>query len=155
MFPVHPYVVPERGAPLTRDRENVVVDGEPYVLPRRQEDAAVRAYELHIAPSPTELGPNCQIGVATTARHDAQLLQRDLGCPIFERFVYRRPELLACDEVEEERRGDDRQRDRSGGGYCYARPKRHDSRSAYPTPRTVWIRRGAPPSSVLRRRYPI
>ena len=28
----------------------------------------------------------------------------------------------------------------------------HDSRSAYPTPRTVWISRGFPPTSVLRRR---
>ena len=28
----------------------------------------------------------------------------------------------------------------------------HASRSTYPTPRTVWMRRGSPPSSSLRRR---
>ena len=33
-----------------------------------------------------------------------------------------------------------------------ARAKAHPSRRAYPTPRTVWIRRGLPPASVLRRR---
>ena len=44
---------------------------------------------------------------------------------------------------------------RGGRDERQSRAKAHRSRSAYPTPRTVWITRGSPPASVLRRRYPI
>ncbi len=45
--------------------------------------------------------------------------------------------------------GDD---DGHGGGQDQSRAKGHVSRSTYPTPRTVWMQRGSPPNSVLRRR---
>ena len=41
---------------------------------------------------------------------------------------------------------------RRSGDEGETRAKAHASRRAYPTPRTVWIRRGLPPASVLRRR---
>ena len=53
------------------------------------------------------------------------------------------------DEAGREQHGE---RDGEGGEEGQPAAKAHFSRSEYPTPRTVWIRRGSPPSSVLRRR---
>ena len=61
-------------------------------------------------------------------------------------------QLVADDEVDDQRRGDDRERNGRSGDERETGAKAHGSRSAYPTPRTVWISRGLPPSSVLRRR---
>ena len=83
----------------------------------------------------------------------------DLIRALVERLVDRRAELPAGDEVDDGRREDDGERDRDGRGEsdagAEAHARAHGSRSAYPTPRTVWIRRVPPPASVLRRRYPM
>ena len=149
------HVLPERSVPLTCDGEDVLVDRELHVLSRRHENRPVGSYELHVPPRLAELGANGQIRLAAAPRNHAERLERDLCRPILERFVDRGSQLLARDEVEEERRGDDGERDRGSRRDGDAGTERHDSRSAYPTPRTVWMTRGAPPSSVLRRRYPM
>ena len=61
-------------------------------------------------------------------------------------------ELAADDEEHDRRRHDDRERDRHRGHERQPCSKAHGSRSAYPTPRTVWISLGRPPASVLRLR---
>ena len=62
------------------------------------------------------------------------------------------PKLVADDHEDDRRRDDDREPDGCRGDERQPGPKAHSSRSAYPTPRTVWISRGLPPASVLRRR---
>src|SRR5262249_43801159 len=66
-------------------------------------------------------------------------------------------QLVAHDEEDDEGGSDNCQRNSRCGDESQARPETevlevHGSRSAYPTPRTVWIRRGLPPVSVFRRR---
>ena len=65
-----------------------------------------------------------------------------------------REQLVPHDDVDDGRRGDDRDRNRgtSQQRNPQAEAHRYSSRSAYPTPRTVWIRRGSPSASVFRRR---
>ena len=46
-------------------------------------------------------------------------------------------------------------RDRDRDQQRDAGAETHGSRATYPTPLTVWISRGSPPSSVFRRRYPM
>ena len=58
---------------------------------------------------------------------------------------------IGAETAESHRDGDD-----DAHGRCQPQPQAHDvitpDRSEKPTPRTVWIRRGSPPASVLRRR---
>ena len=61
-------------------------------------------------------------------------------------------EAVADEGVDEARREQHRERHGEGGEQGEPAPQAHFSRSEYPTPRTVWISRGSPPSSVLRRR---
>ena len=72
-----------------------------------------------------------------------------------QRVVDRPAQLVADDEVDDEGRRHDCKRNGGSGNQRETGAKAHGSRRAYPTPRTVWIRRGLPPSSVLRRRYPM
>src|SRR5205085_10565812 len=69
-----------------------------------------------------------------------------------EPIVDRRVELSLDDEVDDERGGHDGERHRGCGDESGPGAERHRSRRAYPTPRMVWINRGLPPASVLRRR---
>ena len=55
-------------------------------------------------------------------------------------------------DVDESRGEQHRERDRQRREQREPAAQGHFSRSEYPTPRTVWISRGSPPSSVLRRR---
>ena len=64
-------------------------------------------------------------------------------------------QLVTDDDVHDHRREDDRKGNGSGGDERQPRAEAHVVRRAYPTPRTVWMRRGLPPASVLRRRYPM
>ncbi len=58
-----------------------------------------------------------------------------------------------ADQCVDQARGEQhRERDRQRGEQGEPAAQAHFSRSEYPTPRTVWISRGSPPSSVLRRR---
>ena len=82
-------------------------------------------------------------------------LRATASAVVLQRIVDGAAELVADDEVDDEGRGHDRKRNGSSGDQRETGAKAHGSRSAYPTPRTVWIRRGLPPSSVLRRRYPM
>ena len=52
----------------------------------------------------------------------------------------------ASDDHDRERRRDDEQQPEA---------QAHAARTVYPMPRIVWMRRGAPSISVLRRRYPM
>ena len=151
------HVVPERRTLLACDGENVVVDRKLDVLPRRHEHGAVRLHELDVAPRLAELRAQRQIALSALPGYHAQRLRRDLCSARLERLVDRRAQLLARDEVDEHGRGDDRHRDGCCRAHSDACPEAHaqPSRSAYPTPRTVWISRERPPSSVLRRRYPM
>ena len=72
-----------------------------------------------------------------------------------QRVVDRPAQLVPDDEVDDEGGRHDCKRNGRRGDQRETGAKAHGSRSAYPTPRTVWIRRGLPPSSVLRRRYPM
>src|SRR4051812_36611988 len=79
------------------------------------------------------------------------------ACDVFQRTVDLPAELRPVREVD---RDCDSYHDAGHGepgGGAHAGPQRHDSasRSAYPTPRTFWIRSGAPRSASLRRRYPM
>ena len=66
--------------------------------------------------------------------------------------VHAAAKLVADQHVGDQRHGDHRDRDGEPGEQDDPAAEGHGSRSTYPTPRTVWIRRGLPPDSVLRRR---
>ena len=61
-------------------------------------------------------------------------------------------ELVPDQDVDKCRGKYDSDRDCGRGHKHQPDAKAHDSRKAYPTPRTVWISRGAPPASVFFRR---
>ena len=69
-----------------------------------------------------------------------------------ERVVDLGAELVPNDGVRDHGGECDRDRNRKRGRDGQAGPEAHCSRSAYPTPRIVWMRRVWPPASVLRRR---
>src|SRR5205823_9625296 len=79
------------------------------------------------------------------------------GCRLGdERLVELVEELVLRDEPDCDGRTRDGHRDRDRGEDDQPLTEAHgSSRSAYPTPRTVCSRRGSPPSSSLRRRYPM
>ena len=79
-------------------------------------------------------------------------LVRDLLGSVAKGVVDLGAKLTPDDDEDDDRRQHHRQRDGDGRGQGEAGAEAHASRSAYPTPRTVWIRRGRPFASVLRRR---
>ncbi len=78
----------------------------------------------------------------------------DLVGTLDQRCVDLLDELATRRRICGEGRKADRHRDCGGGDQGDAPPQRHDGRATKPTPRTVWMTRGSPPASVLRRRYP-
>ena len=154
-FPSTVHVLPERRALLAGDGEDVVVDGELDLLPAAARGRS-RPFERaarSLAPRRTRGGRRGRLppwpGITPSGWREISAARASSASSTG------RTKLLARDEVEQDRRGDDRERDRRSGRDGDAGAERHDSRSAYPTPRTVWMIREAPPSSVLRRRYPM
>src|SRR5262249_16384049 len=85
-------------------------------------------------------------------RRRAALLLRLLD----QRLIELAQQLAFRHDPDCDRRACDRHRDRRGDVEREPCAKAHgSSRNAYPTPRTVWSRRRSPPSSSLRRRYPM
>ena len=148
-------VVPEGAALPPRDGEHVVVDRKANLLAERRDDAAVGVHELHVAARLAELGPYGEEVFALHGGDDRERMRGDLPGSLLEPVVHRRAQLATRDDVDDDRREDDGEGDGDGsrdGDPCPEAHVPHRSRSAYPTPRTVWIRRGASPASVLRRR---
>ena len=106
------------------------------------------------AESAAELRAGLEEGLIARLKGPERLVL-DLGGAVAKRRVKRAAELASHDDVDRDRRENHSERDRRRGRDGEARPEAHDSRKAYPTPRTVWISRGLPPASVLRRRYPM
>ena len=128
-----------------RDREGGLADGNPACDAARHLARAVILHDLHV-----------DAGERRGGEEDAvERLVRDLRRTLAQSIVDRGTELVADEDVDGRGRKNDRERDRGGGSKREADAKAHGSRSAYPTPRTVWISRGLPPASVLRRRYPM
>ena len=124
------HVFPERSALVSCHRERALSDGKLELLPGRHEDRSIPAYELHVSTCLTELRLHGEVVRPTLARDHGKLLECDLSCSSLEGLVDRRTDLLARDEVEENRCGDDGKCDRRGCRDCDPCPERHDSRSA-------------------------
>ncbi|CAB4942578.1 unannotated protein [freshwater metagenome] len=65
------------------------------------------------------------------------------------------PDPLVSGDERGERHDHSGETGEHGKSHSDTNPERHELRSVYPTPRTVWMSRLSPPSSVLRRRYPM
>jgi hypothetical protein len=135
------------------DGAGPLVDRQRHVVAGRAPDVPVGCDELDVA-----------LGAAQHRARDAgedlpRVQPEDVDrhpledlCAVGERLVHLPAQLAPHREVGDERG------DGHGDGHCQRRgegeagPEAHRSRSAYPTPRTVWMRRGRPPASVLRRR---
>src|SRR5581483_4607263 len=75
----------------------------------------------------------------------------DLRRVLREQGVDLRVQLVPHHEVRRGGRGGDDDGDDERGDEREPGAEGHGSRSTYPVPRTVWISRGSPPASVLRR----
>ena len=136
------------------DIANRVGDGELDRLVGEANRVAVRVDHLEVAGSAAELRAGLEEGLIARLEGPERLVL-DLGGAVAKRGVKRAAELASHDDVDRDRGENDGERDRRSGRDGEAGPEAHDSRKAYPTPRTVWISRGLPPASVLRRRYPM
>ncbi len=148
--------------PTGGDAERAVVHGELDLLERRHAPLAGERDDLDVRARLPESRPEGEAAAAVGVRDLRDRVELELGSATLERLVHGRPQLLAGDDVHDRRREHDRERDPErrrerdarAEAHVLERPD-HDSRSAYPTPRTVWISLPAPPASVLRRRYPM
>ena len=75
-----------------------------------------------------------------------------LGGPVAQELVGLAPQRVARADLRRARAADHRHRHDHRHDDGEAGAQAHDGRAVYPTPRTVWIRRDSPASSVLRRR---
>src|SRR3954468_2203122 len=161
-------VVDGQGALAGGDCQVGAADRKGDRLPRRALDAAVGAGELHEPADVTDTGPNVRVG----ADRAELLLHGQFVRLVPQLTVDVAPQLVPHGEVRDGDDGDDDRgcRDGRAGGEAGAqrevlpplvdlaqlRPRcggAHPSaRNTYPTPRTVWIRRGSPSLSVFRRR---
>ncbi len=132
----------KRFAIALRDGQDVVRDRQDA---RRRKRAAVSAHDLSRASDDAELR------IREAGNFPWRHVRQEIGASP-EVVVYRAVELALDHEVDDERRGDHRERDRRRGHEDEPGAKAHFSRRAYPTPRMVWINRDLPPASVLRRR---
>src|SRR6185437_6844465 len=152
MYSTYVSVAKERATFAPSNSDHVVVDRQRHRSRRASSDVdlPVRVDALRIdrrAPELGDRGPQ----VFEIVKRGAEHLRRVR----LERIVDGGPQLVADDEIDHQRRGQHRESNGGSGDQRETGAKAHGSRSAYPTPRTVWIRRGLPPSSVLRRRYPM
>ena len=128
--------------------QNAVSDRERHIRPARTMRRPVFLDELRIPLGTAKSGA----GTEQQPSDSVGRLVRDLLGSVAKGIVELRAKLTPDDDEDDDRRQHHRQRDGDGRGQGEARAKGHGSRSAYPTPRTVWISRGRLFASVLRRR---
>ncbi len=134
-------------ASLGSDRAILVVDREGDGHAEDRQRAAVGVHELRVG-RVAEFGLQVPVGARDVVGREP----REVGCARAQAVVDRPAKLAAGDDVDHRGGDHDRERDGRSGDEGETRAKAHASRRAYPTPRTVWISRGLPPASVLRRR---
>ena len=112
VLPVDVDIAPERGGTLAGDGQHIVVNRELDVLPWRNERAPVLPHELRVPTCLAELRPEREKALALPRLDDTERLSRDLRRARLERLVHGSAKLFASDEVEQDRRSDDRECDR-------------------------------------------
>ena len=145
--PVDGDVLPVGSVVSAGDRKNVLVDRDPTFWRggRARLRSSARAARSR-APPRTPVGAR---GTASRRElEDLERLDRDLGRPIAERGIHGREQLIAGDDVHEDRCGDDGQRDRR------RRPDRDARPEAHLNPRAARSRRRGPCGSDAAPRAP-
>jgi hypothetical protein len=124
------------------------------VLEGPADDLTVRSDELDERRRLVESAGDGEEGLAAAGRDLGETGRVEhLHRALLKRLVDLAAQLAADDEEHEDRGKHHGEGHGTGGSDGDSGAKAHaDSRRAYPTPRTVWIRRRLPPASVLRRR---
>src|SRR5581483_1903496 len=160
--PLHRDVVVVAPPPALRERHGALGDGDEQGPAARREGAAVGIDELHLArraaervlaglPVPIVRGTHGAAGPALPpAGMRPQILLRGRGELRVDLPAQVRAHAVVLDDREHRDDEGHAERDRRRDPPLQA----HGSLSTYPTPWIVWITRGDPPASSLRRRYP-
>ena len=133
---------------VTGYAQNAVSDRERHIRPSGTMRRPVSLDELRIALRTAKSWARTE----QQSRDSIGRLVRDLLGSVAKGVVELGAKLTPDDDEDDDRRQHHRQGDGRRCGQREAGSKAHCSRSAYPTPRTVWISRGRLFASVLRRR---